>query len=136
MPDPRLPRGALLRLGIVAAIAAFLLFPRLARADEAAGCGPFDATQAVAARLGAGAFKPASEAQAEFLRAAFIAEPGADAGALYSGETLLAPMADGGAAVVYVVDGRACGLALLGPGGAAILAAIGRARGAHVGSAL
>ncbi len=136
MPDPRLPRGAILRLAIVLGVAAFLLAPKLARTDEAAGCGPFDATKAVAARLGAGEFKPASEAQTEFLRAAFIAEPGADASALYSGEALLAPTADGGAAVVYVVAGRACGLALLGPGGAAILGAIGRSPNAHVGSAL
>jgi hypothetical protein len=127
MPDPRLPRGALSRLAIVLGVAAFLLFPRLTRADEAAhGCGPLEATQALIARLGGGALAPASEAQAEFLRAAFIAEPGADAAALYGGETLLAPLADGGAAVVYVVDGRACGLALLGPASAAVLAAVGR----------
>jgi hypothetical protein len=50
-----------------------------------------------------------------------------DAGALYDGEAQLAPLADGGAAVVFVVDQRACGLALFGPRSAAILAAIGRA---------
>ena len=120
-----------MRLGIVLGVAALLLFPRLARADEAAGCGPLAATQALVARLGGAALAPASEAQAEFLRAALIAEPGADASALYSGETLLASLADGGAAAVYVVDGRACGLALLGPSSAAILAAIGRAPGAY-----
>ena len=37
MPDPRLPRGALLRLGILAAIALLLLAPRLA---PAAGRSP------------------------------------------------------------------------------------------------
>ena len=137
MPDPRLPRGAILRFAIVLGVAAFLLFPCLTRADEAAdGCGPLEATQALIARLGGLTLAPASEAQAEFLRAALIAEPGADAAALYGGETLLASLADGGMAAVTVVDGRACGLALLGPGGAAILAAIGRRPSAHVGSAL
>jgi hypothetical protein len=125
MPDPRLPRGALLRLGIVASIALFFAFPRLAHAD-AAGCGPLDATQAIVARLGGGAFAPASAAQAEFLRDGLIGEPGADASALYGGETRLAPLADGGLAAVTVVDGRACGLILLGPASAAVLAAVGR----------
>ena len=86
------------------------------RADEAAGCGPLAATQALVARLGGGALEPASEAQTEFLRAALIGEPGADASALYAGVTLLASLADGGAAAVYAVDGRACGLIVLGPG--------------------
>ena len=149
MPDPRLPRGAIarrrtgalrnalcMRLAIVLGVAALLLFPRLARADEAAGCGPLAATQALVARLGGGALEPASEAQTEFLRAALIGEPGADASALYAGVTLLASLADGGAAAVYAVDGRACGLIVLGPGSAAVLAAIGRAPAAHVGAAL
>ena len=76
MPDPRLPRGAILRFAIVLGVAAFLLFPCLTRADEAAdGCGPLEATQALIARLGGLTLAPASEAQAEFLRAALIAEP-------------------------------------------------------------
>ncbi len=37
MPDPRLPRGALLRLAIVALIALFFAFPQLARANGRAG---------------------------------------------------------------------------------------------------
>jgi hypothetical protein len=135
MPDPLLPRGALLRLAVVALIAALPLVPRLAQAYDANGCGSLDSTRAIVARMG-GTLAPASEAQAEFLRDAFIAEPGADAGAIYGGSTLLAPTADGGMAAVVVVDNRACGLVLFGPGGAAILAAIGRAPGAHVGSAL
>jgi hypothetical protein len=126
MPDTRLPRDAIARLGIVLGVAALLLFPRLTRAEEAAACGPLEATQAIVTRLGGGALEPASDAQAEFLRAAFIAEPGADAGALIGGETLLAQLADGGIVVVYAVDGAVCGLALLGPASAAVLAAVGR----------
>ena len=126
MPDARLPRGALLRLALLAAIAALLLFPRLTRAEEAAVCGPLEATQTLVTRLGGGALKPASEAQAEFLRAALIDEAGADAGAVFGAETLLASLADGGAAAVYAVNGTACGLILLGPASAAVLAAVGR----------
>jgi hypothetical protein len=134
MPDPRWPRGAFARLGLVALFAVFFALPRLARA--AAPCGSLQSTQALIVRIGGAQLAPANAAQAEFLRAALIAEPGADSAALYEGEARLAPLADGGLAAVYVVAGQACGLIVLGPGSAAVLAAIGHAPDAHVGDAL
>jgi hypothetical protein len=135
MLDPLLPRGAFARLAIVLGVAAFLLAPRFARADDASGCGSLDSTRAIVARMG-GTLAPASEAQAEFLRVALIGEPGADARALYGGETLLAPLADGSTAAVYVVGGEACGLMFFPPDDAAILAKIGRAPASALGGGL
>ena len=125
-----------LRRGAAAcALALACVVPQVAAADAANGCGSLDSARAIVARLG-GALAPASQAQAEFLRAALIGEPGVDARALYDGETLLAALADGGAAAVVAVDGEACAMTIFPPGDAAILARIGRDPAARVGRAL
>jgi hypothetical protein len=77
MPDPRLPRGALLRLGVVALIAAFALTPPLARADVfdpwlgegAPTCAPLAGLKEVARVV------ELTPEQFQFVRALYVAIP-------------------------------------------------------------
>ena len=79
MPDPRPPRGAFLRLALVAALAILLVAPRLARADEAEGvafpCGPLDRAAEIAHALGGADFVALTPEQWNFLRGMFIESP-------------------------------------------------------------
>lgn len=135
MPDPLLPRGALLRLAIILGVAASVLIPQIARANDADGCGDLASTRATVARK-RGALTPANAAQAEFLRGALIGARGVAAATLFDGEAWLAPLDDGSMAAVYVVGGEACSLMFFPPDDAAILAAIGRAPTAALGGGL
>ncbi len=93
MPDPRLPRGALLRLGFLAVLGSTLLVPWSARADETHGC---PLTYAAAREIGVAVHDTEAE---------IVFHDYADAAALVREFNAMPPVSEWQADHVLVMDG-------------------------------
>ncbi len=130
MPDPLLPRGAFLRLALVAALAVLLVAPRLARADDALGvafpCGPLDRAAEIAHALGGADFVALTAEQWNFLRGMFIESPDTPESLPPGDRAMMSLRPDGSASVVFVDGALACAPMKLGAKGVEALMSVGR----------
>ena len=129
MPNPLLPRGAILRLGVVALIALFFAVPRLARADD--GCGDLGSIQAIVSAWGGTTLAPLPTRQTDALKA--VMTIGGDEPAWMLGAAaFVSPIRSGEFAIVFVAEGRACSLLVMTADAFAELGQLSRS-GLHVG---
>ena len=140
MPDPRPPRGAFLRLALVAALAVLLVAPRLALADESEGvafpCGPLDRAAESAHALGGHDFIALTSDQWQFLRGMFVQAPDTPESLPPGDRAMISMRPDGSASVVFVDGDLACAPIRLGKPGVEALMSVGRGDIVHVGQGL
>ncbi len=138
MPGPRLTRGAFARLANIALIGAFLLGPRLARADAAVPfpCGPIAQVIATAHALGGADFIALTSDQWQFLRGMFVQAPDTPESLPPGDRAMISMRPDGSASVVFVDGDLACAPIRLGKPGVEALMSVGRGDIVHVGQGL
>ncbi len=127
MPDPRLPRGAPLRLAIVLGVAAFLLFPRLARADESQWtCQPFETAENAVRAFDGAPFVRLTDAQWQFLRGVFVATPDTPDALPPGDRAMMSALPDGSAAIAFVDGARSCAFIVVPKTFAAMVISVGK----------
>jgi hypothetical protein len=126
MPDPRLPRGAFARLGIIALIVLFFAAPRLAHAEDLAwDCQPLAKVEKSLQTSGGSAFARVTDAQWQFLRGLYVAAPNTPTALPPGDSAVMSTFADGMAEVSFVDDGKSCASAVLTKGLVAIVMSVG-----------
>jgi hypothetical protein len=137
MTDPRLPRGAFARLGILALVALFFVFPQFARADDSTAFDPWlsaDSPQ----RVSVGKLKDVAKVveldpeQFNFARGLYVAVPPVSR-QLPPGDHAILAVAPA-AAMVAIIDGdKTCARLLLTPAALEEIMAVGRGDVTHAG---
>lgn len=142
MPEPRLPRGASVRLLLFAALALAVgvavigLAP--ARADDAIPwpCGPMSGAAALAKALGGSDFVTLTNDQWQFLRGIFVMAPDTPASLPPGDHAAMSIHSDGSASVIFVDGDRACAPIKLGRQAIEVLMMVGRGDIVHAGQGL
>ncbi|MDR3464220.1 MAG: hypothetical protein P4L76_18100 [Beijerinckiaceae bacterium] len=127
MPDSRLPRGALARLGLLALVVLFFVAPRLVRAQEGSGssCQPLAKLEAEAKSAGGSPFAHATDAQWQFARGLYVATPPVSSEFPPGDSAMISTFPDGSAQVLFIDDGEACNQMMLAKRFAALVMGAG-----------
>jgi hypothetical protein len=138
MPDPRLPRGAVLRLALLVALVDVAFWPRLALAEGPTPwpCGPVGQARERAHALGGADFVSLTGDQWQFLRGMFIESPDTPESLPPGDRAMISMRPDGSASVVFVDGDLACAPIRLGKPGVDALMAVGRGDIVHAGTGL
>ncbi|MGD0565648.1 MAG: hypothetical protein ABSA66_21515 [Roseiarcus sp.] len=138
MPDPRLKRGAFLRLGFVVAIGPALFAPCRAHADEASQfpCGAIERAKEMVHAMGGGDFVALTNDQFQFVRGLFVMAPDTPASLPPGDHAEMSLRPDGSASIIFVDGDRACAPIKLGPEAIRIVMQVGAGDLVHAGRGL